>query len=126
MSNNLGNKETMAKNIKYYMDQKGVNSVDMCRVLGVPQSTFSYWLNARTYPRIDKIEKMANFFGITKADLVEERNEKPLVNDDEELTEILERARDDPHMRMLFSITKDASPEDIEKAIKIIQMLKGD
>ncbi len=72
MSSNLGNKETMAKNIKYYMDLKGVNSADMCHVLDVPQSTFSYWLNAKTYPRIDKIEKMANYFGVSKAALVEE------------------------------------------------------
>lgn len=72
MGNNLGNKETMAKNIKRYMDITGVSAADMCKVLGVPQSTFSYWLNAKTYPRIDKIEKMANYFGIKKSDLVEE------------------------------------------------------
>lgn len=74
MSSNLGNKETMAKNIKYFMQLRSVNSIDMCRILNVPQSTFSYWLNAKTYPRIDKIEKMANFFGISKSDLVEERS----------------------------------------------------
>lgn len=72
MGNNLGNKETMAKNIKRYMGITGVSAADMCKVLGVPQSTFSYWLNAKTYPRIDKIEKMANYFGIKKSDLVEE------------------------------------------------------
>ena len=55
-----------------------------------------------------------------------EPRQQDLINDDPELTELLTRARDDPHMRMLFSITKDVSPEDIEKAIKIIQMLKGD
>ena len=36
-------------------------------------STFSDWVHARTYPRIDKIELMANYFGIEKSDLVEER-----------------------------------------------------
>ena len=73
MSNSLGNKQVMADNIKYYMEQKHVSSVDMCRVLNVPQSTFSYWINAKTYPRIDKIEKMADYFGVSKADLVEPR-----------------------------------------------------
>ena len=58
----------------------------------------------------------------------DEQQESPpaLVNNDPELTEILERTRDDPHLRMLFSVTKDATAEDIEKAIKIIQMLKGE
>lgn len=73
MTNNLGNKETMARNIRYYMGLNRVNSVEMCRVLGVSRSAFSFWLNAKTYPRIDKIEKMAKYFGVSKADLVEER-----------------------------------------------------
>ena len=37
--------------------------------------TFSDWVNAKTYPRIDKIELMANYFGISKADLVEDHDE---------------------------------------------------
>ena len=73
MTSNLGNKETMAKNIRYYMELNHVNAVEMCRIIDVPQSTFSYWLNAKTYPRIDKIEKMANYFQIEKSDLIEER-----------------------------------------------------
>lgn len=86
MSGNLGNKETMAKNIKYYMELNGVNSLEMCRILGVPQSTFSYWVTAKSYPRIDKIEKMARYFHISKADLVEERSaRKPTGFTEEEL-----------------------------------------
>ena len=86
MNNNLGNKETMAKNIRYYMDLHHVNSVEMCRILDVPQSTFSYWLNAKTYPRIDKIEKMAAYFHIEKSDLIEERSDaqtKSNISDDD-------------------------------------------
>ena len=67
------NKEVMASNIKYYMELNHVNSTEMCKALGFKQSTFSNWINAKIYPRIDKIEKMANYFGITKADLVEEK-----------------------------------------------------
>lgn len=71
----LGNKEIMAINIKYYMELKQVNSSEVCRALGFKQNTFSNWINAKIYPRIDKIELMANYFGVTKADLVEERRE---------------------------------------------------
>ena len=37
------------------------------------EMTFSDWVNAKTYPRIDKIEKMAQYFGIEKSDLIEKR-----------------------------------------------------
>ena len=70
----LGNKEIMAKNILYYMEINRVNSSEVCRALGFKQSTFSNWLHAKIYPRIDKIEKMANYFHITKADLVEDHS----------------------------------------------------
>lgn len=74
MNNNLGNKQTMAKNIRYYMDKHSVTQTEICNILGFKMATFSDWVNAKTYPRIDKIEMMANYFGISKADLVEERD----------------------------------------------------
>ena len=49
----------------------GISRKDFCERLGFAYSTVTDWLNAEKYPRIDKIEMMANFFGISKADLVE-------------------------------------------------------
>lgn len=69
----LGNKEIMAKNIRYYMNLHNVKQTEICNTLGIKMPTFSDWVNAKTYPRIDKIELMANYFGISKADLVENR-----------------------------------------------------
>lgn len=66
-------KQLMAKNIKRFMEEKGVNAAEVCKVLGIKHNTFSDWINAKAYPRIDKIEKMANYFGVTKADLVEDK-----------------------------------------------------
>lgn len=72
----LGNKKIMAQNIKFYMDKFGKSRRDMCSALDVGYSTFSDWVNGEKYPRIDKIEKMALYFGISKADLVEEAKPK--------------------------------------------------
>ncbi len=70
---NLGNKEVMAKNIQFYMDKYEKTRQDMCNALGVKYTTFTDWVKGKSYPRIDKIELMANYFGISKSDLVEER-----------------------------------------------------
>lgn len=70
---NLGNKEIMAKNILYYMNKYEKSRQDMCEALGVKYTTFTDWVKGNSYPRIDKIELMANYFGISKADLVEDR-----------------------------------------------------
>lgn len=69
----LGNRQVMANNIRYYMKVNGVSQTDVCNTLGFKMPTFSDWVNAKTYPRIDKIEMMANYFGVSKADLVEKK-----------------------------------------------------
>lgn len=77
MSNNLGNKHTMAQNIQYYMDLNDMRRNDLCKLIDVPYTTLTSWLKEQNYPRIDKIERMAAVFGVSKADLVEEKNIKP-------------------------------------------------
>ena len=72
MENNLGNKESMAQNIKRYMRKKNISRRELCDALGFNYNTLADWLHARKYPRIDKIEMLANYFGISKADLVEQ------------------------------------------------------
>ena len=71
---NLGNKQIMAKNILFYMDKYNKTRNDMCEALSVKYTTFTDWVKGNSYPRIDKIELMANYFGISKADLVEEHS----------------------------------------------------
>ena len=68
----LGNKQIMAANIRRFLALTEKTQKEVCRDLGFKEMTFSDWVNAKTYPRIDKIEKMANYFHVQKADLVEE------------------------------------------------------
>ena len=72
----LGNKEVFAKNLKYYMDKYQKTRNDIAKITNVPYSTVSSWCNALFYPRIDKIEMLANYFNILKSDLVEDKDNK--------------------------------------------------
>ena len=76
----LGNKDIMALNIKYYMEEKGIDRNTLCSDLDIKYTTLCDWLNAKTYPRIDKIELMANYFGVQKSDLVESRSENAEIH----------------------------------------------
>ncbi len=76
----LGNKEIFAKNLQYYMTLNNKTRIDVCRDLEIPYSTFTDWCNANIYPRIDKIQLLANYFGIQKSDLVENKSDKEVNN----------------------------------------------
>lgn len=69
----LGNKKIMGDNIQYYLSMNGIERKEFAKIIGVPYSTLTCWINGTAYPRIDKIQKMADYFGIEKRDLVEER-----------------------------------------------------
>ena len=69
----LGNKEIMAENIKRYMEKKDINAKQLAEILDFPYTTVLSWINATNYPRIDKIEQMADFFGVKKSDLIEDK-----------------------------------------------------
>lgn len=73
---NIGNKETMAKNIMYYLNKTGESQKELAEIVGVAASTFNDWVKAKKYPRIDKIEIMANHWRILKSDLIEEKSEE--------------------------------------------------
>ena len=69
----LGNKGIMAENIKRYMEKKDINAKQLAEILDFPYTTVLSWINATNYPRIDKIEQMADFFGVKKSDLIEDK-----------------------------------------------------
>ncbi len=70
--NDLGNKQVFANNLKRYMKIHNIDRYQLCQALNFKYTTLSEWLSANKYPRIDKIEMLANYFGIQKSDLIEE------------------------------------------------------
>jgi len=95
------NKKIMARNIKRYMEQKGVTNQQLCEDLGFKYTTFLDWIKAVTYPRIGKIEAMADYFGILKSDLIEEKMTEEKEKDNELLAEIIVRMRMDNEFKSL-------------------------
>ena len=117
------NKKVFARNLNYYLTTRGKTQNDLVRDLKITASTVSDWANGKKYPRVDKMQMLADYFGVLKSDLTEERQESELT-DDIELQEYLEELKSRSEMRMLFSLAKGATKEDVMQAVKIIEALK--
>lgn len=72
--NDLGNNEIFSKNLRYYMTINNKTRNDVCKDLDFKYTTFTDWYNGNIYPRIDKIEQLANYFRIEKSDLIEDKS----------------------------------------------------
>lgn len=102
---NIGNKETMAKNLKYYVERSGKMQIEIAEAVGVTKSAFTGWIKGKKYPRIDKIELLANYFGIQKSDLIEEKLTDDEKKDNDVLVDFIVKARmDQDIMYVLESI----------------------
>ena len=60
---------------------------EIAEAIGVATSTFNDWMKGKKYPRIDKIELLANYFGILKSDLIEDKDKNDISSGDVGLTE---------------------------------------
>ena len=72
----LGNKKVFSENLRKYMALYEKNRNDICNDLGFAYTTFTSWETGVNYPRIDKIEMLANYFGIEKSDLIENKSQE--------------------------------------------------
>lgn len=122
----LGNKIIMARNIRKHMELNGKTRNDLCRDLGIKYTTLTDWLKGKTYPRIDKIEMMAEYFGVSKADLVEDDSESSSkYYFDDDTVKKAQQLFDSPGMRILFDAAQDSRPEDLQMAADLLKRLKG-
>ena len=118
----LGNKEIFAKNLKRYIEQCGKDRRELADIWGFKYSTVSEWLNAKKYPRIDKIQIMADYFGIAMSDLIEEKMTAEKETDNEILANIIVRMRTDEDYRLLV---ESLYVLDSEKIKGVRQMLNA-
>lgn len=112
----LGNKAIFSKNLKFYIEQSGKDRRELSEIWGFPYSTVTEWINGKKYPRIDRIEIMADYFGIQKSDLIEEKQseeqKKPVVQDG--LTE---------SQRKLIEFARTVPEDKAEMILRVIQSI---
>lgn len=69
----MKSKEVFSRNLNYYIAKTGKSRPTVAEELGVSYYTLVDWSNGKKYPRMDKVEKLAQYFGIKISDLIEER-----------------------------------------------------
>nr|DAI30054.1 MAG TPA: Repressor protein CI [Caudoviricetes sp.] len=75
MSNNKS-KEIFSANLEKLMRSRDVDRNKLCSDLGLKYTTVRDWLKGITYPRIGKIELLADYFGVNKSDLIEDKTQE--------------------------------------------------
>ena len=106
-----------SKNLSYYMNKYDITQAVLAKKIGVSPATISNWCNGIKLPRMDKVDALANYFGIRRSDLMVEKNdqpEEPTYYLDEDAREAAEFLHKNPDYKVLFDASRKVKKEDIE------------
>ena len=95
---------------------------EMAGLLGVGRTTYTKYERGDIRMSAEVLEKLARIFDVS-VDCILGRDEGP-EDDEAALWELREALRRDPERRMLFSLARSASIEEVRQAVAVIDALK--
>lgn len=69
-------REVFSKNLEYFIEKRGIDQKILSDHLGISEMSVSNWVNGNKYPRMGNVQKIADYFGIKKSDLIEDKTER--------------------------------------------------
>lgn len=118
----VNNRNIFAENLRRLMDEAGKTRKDICEALGISYFTVSSWVNGSKYPRMDKVEMLAKYFGVSKSDLIEDKDTEAKKKKVDVAVEIVVRLGSDQQfcdaVKMLYKL-------DSKQLSSVTQMLSS-
>jgi transcriptional regulator with XRE-family HTH domain len=101
---------------------RGITKKFIAQSLGRSATLCQDWKQKKSQPSEEQLRIVAEILGTSVGYLMGE--DVPAAESDDELMQLLASLREREDMRMLFKLAKDASPEDVRQAVKIIEALR--
>ena len=111
-------KELFARRLYELLERKNMKQNELASILGVSESAVGKWLLKINIPRMGIIQKLSEHFNVPKSYFINEDYDDPYSPEAERIAELLGR----PEYKILFDKTKDLTPEEIERIVKIIEL----
>ena len=124
----MSNKNIFATNLKRYMALNDKSRTDLANALGISYYTVTDWVKGKKYPRMDKIEMLANYFGILKSDLIEVKTDehRTMQQKNSTLAAITVRMRTDDEFASIIEGINQLNQEQLSSVKQIVDvLLKG-
>ena len=118
-------RQIFSKNLKHYMNLSHKNQMDLMRDLNLSSSTVSNWCTGTKLPRMNKVQMLADYFGIEKSDLIEEKKDTDGTHCfSPKIKNIAQEIADNEDLTKLFDVVKTASPDDLKLLYEIALRIK--
>ena len=112
-------------------EAKGVNDFAVSKATGIAPASMSDWKNGRTELKLDKLQKIADYFEVSIDYLITGKDTEKVSDSGEkyyfsnETAEMAQELFENKDIRMLFDAARDSKPEDLRMAADLLLRLKG-
>ena len=116
-------KKIFATNLQHYMGKSNRSQKEIAEIVGVSAPTVNEWLKCKKYPRMNRIQSLADYFGILKSDLIEEKLTKEGQKKNDVISDIVIKLNTDDEFLDVVEKIEGLSGEDLEKVKKMLSAL---
>ena len=117
-------RSTFGGNLKYYRVLNGYSMSELGSMCGLAATTISAYENCGKTPSPETVVNIARALKIPASSLTAEDNTRRNILDDYGMSDYLDEIRNRPEIRALFSLSKDATKEDVDQTLAILETLK--
>lgn len=111
------------ENFQKLCEEKGVKPSTVSKETGISTATLTSWKQGKYTPKQDKLQKIADFFGVSLEVLMTGKDQNGYYFD-QETAEVAQSLFENKELRILFDAARNASPEDIKTAADVLLALK--
>ena len=113
----------MYERFERLMKERGETFSDVARAIGGRSSTFTDWRAGRYTPKIDKLQKIADHFGVSLEYLMTGENPPEYVFNDETAA-LAQELLTNKELRALMDAARKSKPQDIQMATDMLKRFK--
>jgi transcriptional regulator with XRE-family HTH domain len=124
VSPNPNTKDVVYQRYCELRDRAGLTDYAVSQAAGISRTTLAEWGRGKYVPKQDKLQKLANCFGVTLEYFTKGADLPPKYYENPKTAQIAQAVFDDPDLMLLFEAAKDVKPENIRLAAEMLRRFK--
>lgn len=125
-----GEKMVFQKNLLKHLHLSNKTQKEVADAIHVSPQTFNTWCQGIAVPRMEKLQLLADYFHISKSDLIEENSTNSNTTDtyylNDDARELAQFMFENPEYKVLFDASRKVKKEDIAFVKQMIDRIRGD
>lgn len=117
-------KKIFSENLNRLLQDREKTQSEVAKEIDVSPQTFNTWTQGIAIPRMEKIQRLADYFHVEKSALLDKASQEQTYYTNPETAKVAQEIFDNSDLRILFDAAKDSTPEQLQLAAEMLRQFK--